>query len=113
MTKQNIERTGLPPLRFIGMPVGNGSTRGTNSNRWTNVRIFVTQGGKWVASIVNRTQWEGEHDYAKAQGFETPKELIKFLSDDEGLLGRASQEACEAASSKCPDFSTAFVENID
>ena len=113
MTQQNIDRTGLPPLRFIGEAIGNGSTRGHSSTRWTNVSIYRTKGGKWVANVVNRTQWEGEHDYAKAQPFESPKELIKFLCDNEERLGRASQEACENAAKANPEFAAAFVETLD
>lgn len=117
MTQITIKRTGLPPLRFTGEKIGSGDTRiehGNRANRWTEVNIYITKGCKWIAEVRSITCWQGEHDHFKASSFDTPKELIDWLSEDnDGVLGRASQEACDNAAKNSTTFAESFVELID
>ena len=112
-----ITRTGEPPLRFTGTKIGSGSTRtnrGEGQNRWTTVTIYRTKGGKLIAHIGYRTCWQGEHDTDNAKSFTTPAELVEWLKDDnDGRLGRASQEACEEAAKNDAEFGKAFVEEVE
>ena len=112
-----ITRTGEPPLRFTGAEIGSGSTRtssGDSSNRWTTVKVYRTKGGKYVASVGHYTCWKGEHDSIEAGSFTTPAELVEWLkSDNDGRLGRASQEACEEAAKNDEAFGRAFVEEVE
>ncbi len=111
-----IKRTGQPPLTFSGDKIGHGSTEifeGQRSNRWTTVDLYITKGGRFIAAVTNRTIWQGEHDYTKAASFKTPAEVLNFLKDDEGSLGRASQEACEEAAVANEQFKSSYVEPVD
>ena len=112
-----ITRTGEPPLRFTGTKIGSGDTQiegGNRANRWTEVNIYVTRGGKYIAHVGYRTCWQGEHGSDNARSFATPTELIGWLrSDNEGRLGRASQEACEDAAKNDDAFGKAFVEEVE
>lgn len=121
MTKTNTEsenielnRTGLPPIRFTGREIGSGSTRTNDSTRWTSVSIYRSQGGRWLASVASFSCWEDEQDHHRAAAFETALGLVDWLTaDNDGRLGRASQQACEEASKADPDFREAYVEVID
>lgn len=117
MKSVTITRTGEPPLRFTGVEIGSGDTRiegGNRANRWTEVTIYRTKGGKLIAHVGYRTCWQGEHDTDNAKSFETPAELVEWLKDDnDGRLGRASQEACEDAAKNDEAFGKAFVEEVE
>lgn len=112
-----ITRTGEPPLRFAGVEIGSGDTKidgGSRANRWTEVTIYITKGGKYIAHVGYRTCWQGEHDTDNARSFTTPAELVEWLKEDnEGRLGRASQEACEEAAKNDSEFGKAFVEEVE
>ena len=112
-----ITRTGEPPLRFTGIEIGSGDTKidgGNRANRWTEVTIYITKGGKYVAHVGYRTCWQGEHDTDNARSFATPIELVEWLrSDNDGRLGRASQEACEEAAKNDEAFGKSFVEEVE
>ena len=111
-----IERTGQPPLRFKPSNEWLSSNRtvsGGNSNRWTTVVIYKTKGGKYVARISSYTIWEGESDYHKAESFGTPTEVIDYLRNDEGHLGRVSQDAIKSACEEDPAFAAAYVVDVE
>lgn len=115
-----IRRTGKPPLKLQSMirPGSDkagwvGSTQTTNSTRWTEINIHKTKGGKYIAKIARVSQWENEDTEVTAQVCETPCDVIKFLQNDDGVLGSASQEAIESASKDLPEFRAAFVEVVE
>lgn len=80
------------------------SPRFQSTGRWTEVKIYRTAGGKWVAHIVHRTAWQGERDRHDAEVFATPKELYDHLlrevpswlaeevAEEAGLLEEAAEE---------------------
>ena len=108
-----ITRTGEPPLRFAGFEIGSGEVE-VGTGRRVLVRIYKTKGGKYVASVDSITKWQGEHDTTSAKSFVTPEEVVEWLrSDNDGRLGRASQEACEEAAKNDEAFGKAFVEEVD
>ena len=115
--KFNISRTGLPPMKFTGRKIAFASTktvRGEGQNRWTEVAIYRTKGGKWIGYIGSITCWQGEFDHYKATSCDSPQSLIDWLRDDyNGTLGRASQEACEEAAKADAEFAAAFVEEVE
>ena len=108
-----ITRTGEPPLRFSGTNIGSGNNA-TGAGRGVKVSIYRTKGGKYVAEICYRTCWQGETNTYKAEAFTTPAELVEWLrADNEGRLGRTSQEACEEAAENDEAFGKAFVEEVE
>lgn len=115
MNAISISRTGMPPIRFTGEIIGEGTTRHHNSTRWTNVRIYATKGGKFVAEVQRRTQWQGERDTTNGNSFSTAAECIEWLAGETGTngVGVASQEAIEAAAKVNDQFGAAWVENVE
>jgi hypothetical protein len=118
MENYTIKRDGLPPIVFIGDKIGHGTTRSDNGpgqNRWTDVDIYRTHGGKYVAYVGRMTIWQGESDRRAATSKATPKEIIQWLKDDTEsyTLGDASQEAVEAAVKVDTEFAAAWVEKVD
>lgn len=110
-----ITRTGCPPLRFKQAPDGywSATSRDHNSTRWTNVRIYKTVGGKYIAEVESLTQWQGEQDYTKAESFDTPQQVIDYLKEGEERLGRVSQEAVSDACKADPAFAAAFIVDVE
>jgi hypothetical protein len=116
-----ISRTGTAPLKFSaqltdqnGSGAGwKGSTQDVSSTRWTEVWIYKTKGGKYVAKVARISQWQNEETKVEAQAFTEPSELIDYLKNEDGLLGEASQEAVEAACKDLSEFRDAFVEVVE
>jgi hypothetical protein len=116
MEQIEIRRTGLPPIRFTGEQIGKGSTRsirGEGQNRWTEVSIYHTQGGRYVAHVGRITCWQGETDHHAAVSKATPQEVVAWLKGEDDKLGRASQEAVEMAAKNDPAFAEAWVEAVE
>lgn len=116
MKSYSLSRQGLPPIRFEGEIVGEGTThshQGSGQNRWTEVDIYRTKGGKFVVQVARMTIWEGESDHYSAASKATPKEIIDWLKGDDGTLGKASQEAVENAVKNCQEFAAVWVENVE
>ena len=108
-----ITRTGEPPLRFTGAEIGSEKVA-TGAGRGIRVQIYKTKGGKYVASVEHNTCWQGEHSTTSAKSFATPLEVVEWLrSDNDGRLGRASQEACKEAAKNDEAFGKAFVEEVE
>lgn len=114
--QHTLDRDGYPPLTFTGELIGEGSNaidNGNHANRWTDVAIYKTQGGKYVAAIDRHTQWAGEKSRSSVQHFTSPKDVIKWLKEGEDHLGGVSQEAVEEACNSDPAFKEAWVEVIE
>lgn len=112
MDKHVIKRDGLPPIAFTGDLIGS-TTRGRNDSRWTEVKIYRTQAGRFVAQISRLTCWQGENDHRAAASFATAAKLIEWLKEGSETLGAKSQEAVEDAAKTEPAFATAWVEEVE
>ena len=118
MEKHTIKRTGLPPIVFTGERISSASNRyGPNGhrNRWFEVRIYRTKGGKYVALFYGYTQWQGESDHLTADSFGSVGEVIDWLrlKYADGLLDEVGQEAVEEAAENDPAFAAAWVEVVE
>ena len=118
MENYKVKRDGLPPIVFTGEKIGHGTTRtvsGSGQNRWTDVDIYRTQGGKYIASIARMTIWEGESNRRTATSKPTAAEIIQWLKDDteSETLGDASQEAVEDAVKVDEGFQSTWIEVIE
>jgi hypothetical protein len=83
MTEFTLIRTGKTPLAFSGKLMGEADSserQGPLQNRWHEVRVYQTAGGRWVGEVVFRTRWQGEHDRYTAEVANTPAELIQLLT---------------------------------
>jgi hypothetical protein len=116
MEKLIIKRDGLPPIAFTGEEIASANNaigHNGHANRWTTVTIYRTKGGKFIASLSRRTQWQGEAGSDTAASFATAAEVIEWLKEGEAELGSVSQEAVEEATKVEPAFAAAWVENVE
>lgn len=70
MEKHTIQRTGKAPLEFTGKQVAQSSGKwaaGREQNRWHDITVYQTAGGKYVAHIEYHTLWEGELGHSEAE----------------------------------------------
>jgi len=80
MKQYSIERDGKRNLTFQGDLLGTGGGyRNDCGGRWTEIEIYRTKGGKFILSIVGRTQWQGESQRHAASIHETEAEVIAEL----------------------------------
>ena len=116
MEKITIKRDGRKPITFTGEMIGKASShshQGDKQNRWTEVEIYLTRGGNYVALLVRRTCWQGESDRLDAEVCLTPADVIAFLSEGEPELGTVSQEAVEKAAKNDEAFAKAWIEEVE
>jgi len=116
MEKIIIKRDGLPPIAFNGEKIGSGDNRiisGNSANRWTEVAIYRTAGGRYVVSLARFTCWQGESDHHAATSKATSDEIIEWLKEGEDSLGSVSQEAVEEAAGNDTGFAQVWVETVD
>jgi hypothetical protein len=111
-----LNRTGNPPIRFTGSLIGyadNEFVGGNRANRWSQVTIYRTKGGNYVAYVSAFTCWQGESDYFKGESFANASEVIEYLKDHADRLGKVSQEAIEGACENDIEFKLAFVQEVE
>ena len=90
-----VERDGQPDLRFTGEKIGSTSNSPDNGHpdfsgstgRWTVLRLYRTDGGKYVCERIQRTQWQGEQDVAEAEVCDTLDGVFSFFG-----YGRLAKE---------------------
>jgi len=111
-----ITRDGQPPLKFSGQEItsaSNSVAHGQQQNRWTEVSIYRTRGGKIVLKVTHRTIWQGESNHTLATSVATAAEAIEWLKLDDGRIGGVAQEALHNASKSDPEFAAAYAENVE
>ena len=70
MKQFNLPRDGRLPLRFTGTVLAESAGhfwRGREHNRYYNLTLYETKGGRFVVHWNYRTQWEGEDHHSDAQ----------------------------------------------
>lgn len=110
--QHTITRDGQPPLRFEGAIIGSASSCRVDT-RGTDITIYRTKGGRFVAQVERWTRWQGESGSDSAAAKDTLSELSEWLAEDNnGTLGRIAQEAIEEAIKKDPTLRDQFVEDV-
>ena len=119
VTEIALRRDGDRDLEFRGMLLGEGciGTDGksyNDSTRGTDVKIYRTEAGSYLASVVQWSAWDGERDiYRVLRPAAGPEELLALLKEDAGgELGRASKEAWEEAASVDPEIAAQRNERV-
>ena len=89
MPRHSLTRSGLPPLVFIGELIaecdGSRSGDGRENNRYHNLALYRTDGGRYVLAIAYRTRWQGEIDHDAAYHATDPAELLGHLTSYDPL----------------------------
>ena len=106
----NIARSFCQPLRFNGCLISEGSDKRYDSNRWTNVRIYKTKGGRYIIEIENITCWEGERNTTVTDMFDTAELLVCYVRS----LGcrNGTFEAISKAAKEDAEINKAWVEVV-
>jgi len=77
--------------------VSSHSNVGPGQNRWTEIKLYRTQGGALVLKITGRTCWQGESDRHRAIVCADEDAVVTALIDDNGgELGDLAKELIEA-----------------
>lgn len=82
MDSITVPRSGKAPLKFEGKLLAEQSGKtatGRDRNRWHDVSIYRSKGGKYVASVTYRTVWQGEIGHDAAEIFDDGAEAAKWL----------------------------------
>lgn len=69
-----LTRDGDAPLAFRGEEIATANSRdlqGDGQNRWHEVTVYRTAGGRHVVAIEYHTQWQGERDTHEAHALGT------------------------------------------
>lgn len=96
-----VLRDGARNIRFHGEMIGEASShsyQGPSSSRWTEISIYRTKAGAFIASIVGRTCWQGETDRHSAYLCANAAEVVEALErDNDGELSWVAKKALDNA----------------
>jgi hypothetical protein len=105
-------------IRFHGDRLGYASSHWAGKNRWIEMSIYKTRGGKYVIAGVGCTNVPGEVQRNWAHVCEDPEGAIEslYLYDEDGVryMTRTAREALTQACAQDPALRDAYmVETID
>jgi hypothetical protein len=109
-----LERHNSLPLAFDGWVLGRADSRdtsGAGKAAWSEVTIYRTTTGKWVAVQARRTAKPAE-DRAVIRVCEQPADVIAALTAREGYLTKVAVAALTAAIDSDPDLESIREERI-
>lgn len=79
MDKITIDNDNAPNLRFSGELIASESSKTYSSNRWTELNVWKTKGGRYVCQQIGHTQWANETTRYSAKVCEDLEEVIEFF----------------------------------
>jgi hypothetical protein len=88
-----LKRTGQRPLRFQGTRIGFGTTKRHASPEWTNVAIYKTAAGRYIADIEHGRAYPAMSEISETLAAECVDELIAATRG----LDLAARGACTLA----------------
>jgi hypothetical protein len=116
-----VQRDGERDLSFTGWLIGEGEVSSGKmdpekyavTERRVSVRVFVTQGGRFVGHVHRR--WRFEEEYRDdARVCDDGQALLDFLRETNNWsLGQASRDAWNAACKKFPPLAPLEVEVVE
>lgn len=85
------------------------------SERWTELRLYKTSGGRYVLARERRTVKGGETNIYEAVVCVGARAVLDALYDEHqtGGLGRLDKELLERAAEKDDEFKHILTENVD
>jgi len=111
-----ILRDGQKNLRFTGemlADVDNKWVADMVNNRWHELSLFKTKGGKYVLQEVYCTIYQGELEAYSAKVLNTAKEVLEALTDGEGVLTDLDKKLMQQAAKNDSAFTDLWVEVLD
>lgn len=115
-----IERSGKRAIRFKGEVLA-GVRSKEDCGRWQEIGIYRVGepgSGRYVAEIVEMTNWQGEQDSHEAYICNSPEEVLEVLTepdpDHEGeiFISNLVKRAIEEAAKSEPAFKDLLIEDI-
>lgn len=91
-----LPRDGQEPLAFKGYFLGSASSRrGQDRPRWTEIDIYVTEGGSFVVHVMGHSEIGGEVTRNTASVHADARSMVKGMSKRHGLsfVARAALES--------------------
>lgn len=85
-TDYRLDRTGQPPLAFVGEFIAGAygedllDERRKNP-RWHDLELYRTQGGRYVLHVRYRTEWKDEVGYDEVAVVEGPGDVVAVLKN--------------------------------
>lgn len=116
MNDITLKPSGKRLISFTGELLGEGSTwRAEGSSRWTDVEIYRTAKGHYVASVEHRTQWADEKDHCDVFHADDAEGIIRHLCTEDGgnAAGPASEKAILEAADADDGIKAAWTEKIE
>lgn len=99
-------------LRFKGRLLGESDSHDDpDQKRWTEVNIYVTEKGKYVAQTIGRTTMPDEEVLYRAWLCDTAEQVVDALRR-RGALTFVVKDALEQAAERDPAFKDALIEDI-
>lgn len=103
MEKVRLARSGQRALEFVGELLAEFATSPNQASprwsgavgRWEEVRVYQTQGGKYVVWVADYTQWQGERDHYEAHIFDSLEEVMEYLEEEEPWAAEPIAEELE------------------
>jgi hypothetical protein len=99
-TEYNLRNDSGRDVKFAGYvmaDVTSHSNQGPSQNRWTEISIYRTRGGKYIVQIVGLTCYQGESNRYEVTVCATEDEVVKALEGGEGQLGWLAKDALDEA----------------
>lgn len=62
MEQYTVKIDNAPYINFTGELIAETSSRCDQSERWTELRLYKTRGGKFICHSIGRTTIQSEHD---------------------------------------------------
>jgi hypothetical protein len=96
----NLRNDNGRDVKFAGWmltEVSSHSNQGPSQNRWTEISIYRTRGGKYIVQIVGLTCYQGESNRYEVTVCATEDEVVKALEGGEGQLGWLAKDALDEA----------------
>lgn len=101
MTQFKLTNDGSRDVRFRGEKLADVSSHshfGSRQNRWTEMRLYRTEGGSLVLKILGRTCWQGESDRHSVAVLDDEAALVtKLIDGNDGELSDLAKELLSAA----------------
>jgi len=103
-------------VRFKGQKLADVSGRwvgGREQNRYTDLKLYKTSGGRYILWICYNTCWQGEQDCYTAHVCQTPEDVYARLEDQEGELGRLDTQLLQEAAKVDPALDAVATEEVE
>ena len=84
MQTYTLKRSGLPALTFTGKQIASVSSKGTTKTteqRYHDIAIYLTRGGKYIVAVNYFSNWRNEPPYYEVEAFISPQGVSKWLSE--------------------------------